>query len=251
MTGPTSSIDTTWWLFIFGGLAVATTLLMIAVSIRRRDIAPIALCVGALICAINEPIYDLLGKFVYAENSLVAFVAFDRRIPLFLVVGYVPWVAGISFWVSELMARGASRRTIHLISLASFASVVVVETFGNITKAWIYYGEPPLKYLGVAPGMAGVPVVCGALIYLLGTMLKGKRRILIGVVPLFALPAVFASSCVFMYVSLYSSPSKPAQYLAGIASMVFIALIVGATSAVAVRWRAGELAMKAPVDASV
>ncbi|OPX11973.1 hypothetical protein [Mycobacterium sp. AT1] len=245
MTGPTSSIDTTWWLFIFGGLAVVTVLVMIALGVRRRDIAPVALCMGALICAINEPVYDLLGKFVYAENSWVAFVAFDRKIPLFLVVGYVPWVAGISFWVSELMARGASRRSIHLIALASFVSVVVVETFGNLTKAWIYYGEPPLKYLGVAPGMAGVPIVCGALIYLLGTMLKGKKRILIGVVPLFALPAVFASSCVFMYASLHSSPSKPVQYLAGIASMAFIAVIVAATSALAARWRQGELALHA------
>jgi hypothetical protein len=236
----TSDVDTDLFLALFGILAAAVIAAAVVHSFRRRDVVPIALCAGALLCALNEPIYDELGKIVYADDATRAYTAFGRDIPLFLVVGYVPWVAGLSYVVSELMRRGVSRSRLHWIALASAVSVVVIETAGTSVEAWTYYGDPPLKYLGVAPAMAPVPIVGGALIYVLGTQLTGARRLLMGLVPLFALPAVYAAACMPMYVALHSQTSEAVQYLAGIATLALCAAVTAAATAIAAWWRAAE-----------
>ena len=68
----------------FGVLAAASVLVAIRISIRGRDPLALLACVGALVCSLNEPIYDYLGKIVYASNSTHAYTAFGRQIPLFL-----------------------------------------------------------------------------------------------------------------------------------------------------------------------
>jgi hypothetical protein len=238
----TSDVDTDVFLALFGVLAAAVIVAAAVRSLRRRDVVPIAVCAGALLCALNEPIYDELGKIVYADDATRAYTAFGRDIPLFLVVGYVPWLAGLSYVVAELMRRGASRGRLHWIALGSLASVAAIETAGTSVHAWTYYGAPPLKYLGVAPAMAPVPIVAGALIYVLGTRLSGARRLLIGLVPLFALPAVYAAACMPMYVALHSQTSKLVQYLAGVATLALCAAVTAAATAIAAWWHAGEAA---------
>jgi hypothetical protein len=240
----TSRLDTAWFLVFFGALALAVIIAAVAVGVRRRDVAPVAVCLGALICALNEPIFDELGKIVYARDAIRAYTAFGREIPLFLVLGYVPWVAGLSYVVAELFARGAPRGRLHWIALASFLSVAAVETAGTSLHSWTYYGSPPLKYLGVAPMMAPVPIVSGALIYVLGTRLRGTRRLLIGLAPLLSLPAVYAAAGMPIYVALHSSTAKSAQYLAGVATLAFCLAIVIAGTALVERWRAGEQALR-------
>ena len=66
--------------------------------------------------------------------------------------------------------------------------------------------------------MAPVPIVCGALIYILSARLGGRSRWLIGLVPLFSLPAVYAAAGMPMYVALHADVSKLVQYLAGAAT---------------------------------
>lgn len=234
----TSQIDTTWFLVFFGALALASTIAAVIRARRTHDIAPVAVVVGALVCSLNEPLFDELGKIVYADDATRAYSAFGRDIPLFLCLGYVPWVAGLSLLIAELMRRGTSRATLHWIALGSFLSVTAVETAGTSVEAWTYYGEPPLKYLGVAPMMAPVPIVCGAAIFLAGTRLTGARRALIGLAPLFALPAVYASAGMPMGVALHGDVSKPVQYGAGLATLALCAVFVVAGTALAARWRA-------------
>ncbi|HWF53215.1 MAG TPA: hypothetical protein VG223_01245 [Solirubrobacteraceae bacterium] len=238
----TSKVDTVVFLIFFGALALAAIGAAVRIGWRRRDVAPVAVCLGALVCALNEPIFDELGKIVYAHNATVAYTAFGREIPLFLVLGYVPWVAGLSWAIAELMARGCSRTRLHWIALGSFVSVAAVETAGTSLHSWTYYGTAPLKYLGVAPMMAPVPIVCGALIYTLGTRLRGAHRAWIALAPLFALPAVYAAAGMPIYVALHSHTAKSVQYLAGVATIAFCAAIVYAGTAVAEWWRAAELA---------
>jgi hypothetical protein len=229
----TADVDPAWFLALFGAMALVVAALAIARSIRTRDVVPIAVCIGALICALNEPTFDELGKIVYADGATRAYTSFGRDIPLFLVVGYVPWVGGLSYVIAQLMDAGVSRARLHWIAFASFASVTVIETAGTSLDVWTYYGEAPLKYLGVAPMMAPVPIVCGALIAILGAELHGARRLLIGVVPIFSLPAVYAAAGMPMYVALHSETSKLVQYLAGIATLVFCALVVAAGTLIA------------------
>lgn len=245
----TSDIDTNWFLLFFGALAVAVTVAAVVRSLRTRDVAPVAVVVGALICSLNEPIFDELGKIVYADDATRAYTAFGRDIPLFLCVGYVPWVAGLSLVIAEMMRRGVPRARLHWIAFGSFVSVTAIETAGTALHSWTYYGEAPLKYLGVAPMMAPVPIVCGALIYMFGTRVRGASRLLIGLAPLFALPAVYASAGMPMGVVLHGDTSKPVQYLAGVATLGFCAVIVVAGTAMAERWRAGERLSESEVEA--
>jgi hypothetical protein len=116
-------------------------------------------------------------------------------------------------------------------------SVTAIETAGTSLGVWKYYGQPPLKDLGVAPMMAPVPIVCGALIYLLGTQLRGRQRLLIAIVPIFALPAVYAAAGMPLYVALHADTSKLVQYVAGAATLGFCALVVAAGTLIAARWR--------------
>jgi hypothetical protein len=232
-----ADVDTIWFLAGFGGLALAVVAAAVRRALRHRDPVPVAVCLGALVCALNEPIFDELGQIVYAADATRAYTAFGRDIPLFLVVGYVPWVAGLSYVIAQLMAAGVPRRRLHLIALGSFLSVTAVETAGTSVAAWTYYGEPPLKYLGVAPMMAPVPIVGGALIYIAGTQLTGRRRWLVGIVPIFSLPAVYAAAGMPMYVALHAETSKLVQYLAGAATLAFCTVVVLAATAIAARWR--------------
>lgn len=230
-----ADVDPALFLVLFGALAAATFAAALRHAVRTRDVVPVAVCLGALVCALNEPIYDLLGKIVYADEATRAYTAFGRDIPLFLVIGYVPWVGGLPYLVSVALARGITRTRLHWIAFGSFVSVVVIETAGTSLQVWDYYGEPPLRDLGVAPMMAPVPIVCGVLIHLLDGLVHGRARWLIGVVPVFSLPAVYAATGMPLYLGLHSEVSKPVQYLAGAATLAFCAVVVAAATLLAER----------------
>jgi hypothetical protein len=231
-----AKIDTTIFLWAFGVLASLSLAVAASISVRARDPLALVACCGALICSLNEPIYDYLGKIVYAANSTTAYTAFGRHIPLFLVLGYVPWVGLLSFLVSRMMARGIARQRLYALALVSFLSVALVEASGNLTHGWTYYGQAPLKYIGVAPQMAPVPILCGMLLYVLGTRLRGAWRLSLVFVPTVALPAVYAAAGWPMYVALYSNVPKAIQYL----TLGLCAAIVVCAVAAAEHWRASE-----------
>lgn len=233
-----SDVSPTVVLVVFAALAAGAFGYALWFAARERDVLPVAACIGALVCALNEPIYDLLGKIVYASDHPVAYSAFDRDIPVFLVLGYLPWVGLLPFLISRMMRAGAKRSTLHWIAFGSFASVVVVETLGTSVDAWTYYGEPPLKYLGVAPMMAPVPILCGFLLYAFGDVARGWKRAFAFVIPTLSLPAVYASAGWPMYVALYSDVPKGVQWLAGAATLALCAAVVAAVTYGAARWRA-------------
>lgn len=232
-----AKVNTAIFLAGFGCLAVAAIAVAAVVSLRSRDALALLACAGALVCSLNEPIYDALGKITYAANSTTAYTAFGRHIPLFLVLGYVPWVGLLPYGIARMMARGVPARRLYALAFASFASVVVVEALGNLADAWTYYGEPPLKWLGVAPQMAPVPIVCGALLFILGSRVRGGARVALAFVPAVALPAVYASAGWPIYLALHSQVSKPVQYLAGVVTLGLCAAIVVCAVAAAEHWR--------------
>ena len=126
-----SDIDPAIILGAFAVITVGACIWAIRLAIRERDMLPIAACLGALVCSLNEPIYDILGKIVYAENHAMAYTAMDRDVPWFLVIGYIPWVGALAVAIARMMANGVDRKVLHTIALASCLSVVVVETLGN------------------------------------------------------------------------------------------------------------------------
>ncbi|MDT5264479.1 MAG: hypothetical protein QOI90_1105 [Mycobacterium sp.] len=234
--------DVSPWLLlgIFAVIVVAAIAWALSLAVKNRDFLPIACCAGALVASFNEPIYDILGKIVYAENNPMAFGAFGREIPWFLVIGYLPWVGLAPYVVYRKMESGISRRTLHIAAAVLFVSVVIIETFGNLLHLWLYYGEAPMKFLVVAPQQVALPLVGGFLLYALAGQASGWRRPAIGfVVAAVALPIVYAGASWPVYVALYSDLPVALDW---ILSVVMLALCVGmavAATFLAEKWGAG------------
>ncbi|MDN2495460.1 hypothetical protein FHY52_01850 [Nocardia nova] len=230
----TSRIPPAAVLTVFALVAGAAAVYAMVISVRRRDPLPVVACLGALVCAFNEPIYDLLGLIVYAGNHPMAFTSFGRSVPWFLVIGYLPWVGLLPYLISRAMHAGVSRTKLHLLAFGSFLSVVVVESIGTSFHAWTYYGVPPLKYLVVAPQMAPVPIVGGFLLFAVADRYTGWRRIATGfIVSTLALPMVFASASWPLYVGLNSDLPTVVNWLLGIAMLGLTAGVVMATTRLA------------------
>jgi hypothetical protein len=232
-----SDVDPTIVLAVFGAIVAVAVVYAAVMAARLRDGVPIMVCLGAVICALNEPIFDILGKITYADDNPTMYSAMGRDIPVFLVIGYIPWVGVIPWIMSRRIDQGLSRKAMHIIAFCSFLSVVLIETLGTSLKAWTYYGEPPLKYLGVAPQMAAVPILAAFCLYALQPWATGRRRVLMLFVPMIPLPAVYASASFPMYIANYAEIGAGLRWLAAATSMFFCVAIVVCTTALIDRWR--------------
>ncbi|MCW2655730.1 MAG: hypothetical protein JWR32_6706 [Mycobacterium sp.] len=234
--------DISPWLLlgVFGVIVVAAVAWALSLAVKNRDFLPIACCAGALVASFNEPIYDILGKIVYAENNPMAFSAFGREVPWFLVIGYLPWVGLAPYVVYKKMEGGISRRTLHIAAAVLFVSVVIIETFGNVLHLWLYYGEGPMKFLVVVPQTVTYPLVGGFLLYALAGHATGWRRSAVGfVVTAVVLPIGFAATSWPVYVALYSDlPVALDWILSAVMLGLCVAMAVAATF-LAEKWRAG------------
>ncbi|OXR45166.1 hypothetical protein B7C42_03124 [Nocardia cerradoensis] len=228
-------------LAVFGVPAVVALIYAVVVAGRRRDPLPVASCFGALLCALNEPIFDVLGKIVYAQNHWMAFAALGRSIPWFLVIGYVPWVGLLPYLIARGMADGWSRRKLYLVAAAGVSSVVGVELINLWLRAWEYYGDPPLKYFGGVAAMAAVPLAGGYLIYAVADGLHGVGRAVVGfLVPAMVLPMIFAATGWPLYIALYTDAHGIVSWLAIAMLGVLIVAAVAGVAELAHRTHAAE-----------
>jgi hypothetical protein len=225
-------------LAFFGLTAVAALALAVYWSVIRRDALPVFCCVGAVLCALNEPIFDVLGKIVYAENNVMAYSAFGRQIPVFLVIGYIAWVGLLPYVIARGMAAGWSRTQLYGVSVAGVASVCVTELVNVFVHGWEYYGEAPLKFFGGVAAMASVPLAAGFLLYSLAFPATGWRRLLAGlVIPIFALPMMFAATGWPLYLALYTPLPPLLDYVAILVMCGLIVLAVIGTVRLTEFWR--------------
>jgi hypothetical protein len=225
-------------LAFFGTTAVAALALAIYWAVIRRDALPVFCCVGAVLCAFNEPIFDVLGKIVYAENNVIAYSAFGRQIPVFLVVGYIAWVGLLPYVIARGIAAGWSRRQLYGVSVAGVASVGFTELVNLFVHGWKYYGEAPLKFFGGVAAMASVPLAAGFLLYALAFPATGWRRLFAGlVIPLFALPMMFAATGWPLYLALYTPLSPLLDYVAILVMCSLVVLAVIGTVRLTEFWR--------------
>jgi hypothetical protein len=233
-------------LLVFGILALAAVFYAAYLAIRTRDPLPLAACLGALVCALNEPIYDILGKLVYAHvpSAYVAYTAFGRHIPLAEVLGYVPWVGLVPYVLSRTMRSGVSRTRLYVIAGGLTASVGIVELLNAAwLHDWRYYA--PESGRGVLAGgiiqMASMPIVCAFMFYAFADRFRGVRRALLGVaIPTMALPMTFAATSWPIYVSNYANVSELVRWVAAVVSVAFCVLAVAGVAYLAERWGGRE-----------
>jgi hypothetical protein len=235
-----SDVNPAVMLVFFGATAIAALGLACYWAFTRRDALPIVTCVSAAICSLNEPIFDILGKITYSENNPIAFTAFGRAIPWFLVVGYIAWVGLFPYVIAGWMAAGWSKRRLYLVSVLGMLSVVGTEVVNRFVHGWKYYGEPPLQFFGGVAAMASVPLVAGFLLYALALPAKGFRRLIAGLfIPLLSMPMMFASTGVPLYIALYGDFPPAFNYVAVVALLVLIWVAVVGTVHLTELWRNG------------
>lgn len=199
-----ASVDPDVLLAIWAVMAAAAVVVAVRLAIRDRTALPVVACVGAAVCALNEPIFDVLANLSYANTDAVAYHAFGRAIPWSLVIGYIPWVGLFPYLLFRRMQAGISRAALHRVAAALIGSVLALEIVNEVWwHNWRYYGEAPAR--GVLGGgvvqMAAMPMLC-ALMYLLAERVTGWRQSLLGLVfPPLALPMVFAATTFPLYVS--------------------------------------------------
>jgi hypothetical protein len=241
-------------LVLFTALALVTVAAALRFAAGRGDGAVGVLllaCLGSMLAVFNEPIFDLLGKIYYpANNSPTYFTAFDRPIPAFLLAGYMPFVGVLPFVLAEKIRDGVSRRALCLFAFGSFLGVVLVESLGTGTDSWVYYGEAPMKWLGVAPQMAAVPLVAAALLLVLTPHLRGAQRLALVFVGPVSLAAVYAGAGWPMYVALYSDWPVSGDVLASVTTLALVAGIVWALATAVTRTRVPTLSVP-PTAAAV
>ncbi|GEM_PF-4784152 len=237
-------------LVAFTALAAVALALAARLAVRRgwRWLAVlVALCAGSVLALANEPIFDVLGKIYYPLNETRAFAAFGRGYPLFLIPGYLAFLGALPFAILLAIRAGATPRRLAAVAVASFGAVALVEALGTSTDHWVYYGEPPLRYLGVAPQMAVVPLAVAAAADWLERRLRGA--VLLGAlaaVPPMALAAGYAATGWPLYFALHAQLAGPLDWLAGAATLALCAGLAWAIAVGCAVERAAELPARAP-----
>jgi hypothetical protein len=242
-----ADVDPRILLGVFAILVAFALAVAVRFSVRGRDPLALSCCAAALVAALNEPIYDILGKIVYAANSPMAYSAFGRNIPWFLVIGYLPWVGLAPYLVYRAMRSGVSRTTLHLGVGALFVSVMCVEIVGNALHFWTYYGEPPMQYLVVAPQSVTYPLVGGFLLLALVDRLRGWRRCAVGfVITLAILPMGYATTSWPIYLALYSDVPIALDWISAAVTLGLCAGVALAATYLAQRWRESAMVVDLP-----
>jgi hypothetical protein len=224
-----STADPTLLLVIWSVFAVVAVAVAARLALRHRDPLPVVACAGAVICALNEPIFDVLANLTYARTPHVAFSAFGREIPWTIPTGYIPWVGLMPYVLYRMMAAGVTRRRLHEIAAGLIGSVLVLEVVNALWwHNWKYYGEAPAR--GVLGGgvvqMAAMPLMCALLYLIVAEHTRGWQRAALGLVlPGVSLALVFAATTWPLYVSNHADVPAALDWLA---AAIAVALSLGA-----------------------
>ena len=152
---------------------------------RERDPYPLLLGVGGAIASVLEPFFDVTGAIWHPiVGQWTAFTLFERRIPMFIPLG---WCWNVGFGCAVFYRLMFSGR-IHTANYWRWVGVavglnVLFEAPGTALGVYLYYGDQPLpltsgKYplpIAVANGVASITVAVAAL--RLRSVVRGGPRL--------------------------------------------------------------------------
>jgi hypothetical protein len=173
--------------FIFAPLG-AMLIYAVRRAVRDRDPLMLLCIAGGALAMAFEPIVDVIGMcFFPRTNQWVAFEAFGRAIPLFIVFVYPWFVGGQGYIAYRVFAKGTDRRGVFGLWAAFAVANVFLESPGIIAHVYSYYGRQPLNPWGFPLWWAFVnpvmPLVVGALVFKLRPHF-GSGWALLAVIPL-------------------------------------------------------------------
>jgi hypothetical protein len=169
--------------------AVVAAMVLAALYSWRRTGSPAFLLVlaGGYVCSFNEALVDVLGHCYYPADANNVYTAFDRGVPLWVVLAYVAFFGGLPYLLVMWLRNGATRRSVWLAVAAFWALDTVMEMPTLASRVYLYYGPQPF----VVGGFPLIWLVINGLGALLGAVVitrlswffTGARQLLLILVP--------------------------------------------------------------------
>lgn len=163
----------------------------------RRPILPLLFGAGGAMM-IFEPLVDTVGGCWFPSNSIVAFEAYGRPMPVWLCLAYFFYfgIASAAIWMS--LKGGMTRNQIWIAFVVAMIGDLVFESVLLIWKPYAYYGHQPLLLdngfaMWWMPVNALIPIVLGAIVYAFDDEFRGRRALAIVPIGLMTSAAVNAS----------------------------------------------------------
>ena len=218
-------------LVVFGVMAAAATGYAVCLARQDRSWVPLLAVLGSAVAVVNDAVFDQLWEIWYPANiEPRLWTMLDRPIPLFLVLGYIPFIGVLPVVVARLLERGVGPRVLWYIAAATALGNLAVDMIGDAGSAWVYYADGPLKYLTNPPITAAVPIVAGWLLYVARP--TRWRLLLAFATPPFTLAAVYAGTGWPSFAALHiDGVPRGVQALCGLVTLVLSASLIGAVAA--------------------
>ncbi len=168
---------------IVGGFALLALVFALVHWARSKRPTVLMLFLAGGCMAVFEPMVDTVGACWFPSNSLTAFTAWGRPLPLWLVTSYFFYFGiGVgAMWIA--MTRGVTRAQVWGMFIIGLFGDLAFEKTLLLFDPYIYYGWQPLMWgkfpLWWAPVNALVPLIAAAAVYRMADFLKGWRIILI------------------------------------------------------------------------
>lgn len=164
----------------YGGAAAALAWVLWRL-VKHRQVLPLVLFVAGLVAANIEPLGDLVGSIVYANDTpWFGYTVMGRRMPAWILVGASSYVAIGGYIAYRYISQGKSLRDIFLLS-AVYVGIpeIVIEMIWHFTGVISYYGDNPTRVGGVplysiVQNTTLLPVY-GIVIFYAVKYLKGSR----------------------------------------------------------------------------
>ncbi|MEU9807602.1 hypothetical protein [Mycobacterium sp. NPDC050853] len=208
----------------YGG-AVAALIWAVWKLLKHKEMLPLVLLGAGLIAANIEPLGDLVGSIVYANDTpWFGYTVMGRRMPAWILVGASSYVAIGGYIAYRYIQQGRSLRDIFMLS-AVYVGIpeIVIEMVWHFTGVISYYGDNPTRVGGIplysiVQNTTLLPVY-GIVIFYAARYLKGARLWLL----LLLIPATTIGYIVGVswpaYQAVQSSAPAPVTWIAAVAVM--------------------------------
>ncbi|MGH3631712.1 MAG: hypothetical protein ACRDRL_30275, partial [Sciscionella sp.] len=108
---------------------------------RRGRPTFLLLLVGGLVCSFNEALVDVLGHCYFPRDGVIAYQAFDRAVPVWVVLAYIIFFGGLPFVMSRAFELGVSRRCMWTGMAVFWVLNVLLEIPMLRSGLYVYYGS--------------------------------------------------------------------------------------------------------------
>jgi hypothetical protein len=201
--------------------------------VRRRDPLLAVLLVGGAVAYFNEPIDDLLGLVWHPRPG--QWVAFDTfgPVPVWGVFVYMALFGGIPYLMLQAFRRGATAKQIWTWIGVFWLADIAVEIPALASGMYQYYGDPPMKVLGLplywfAINIGG-PLETAVLLLVAGPFFAGWRKLLLLVIPMTLDAAGSVGIGWPIFSALHAETNVFVKYLAAFVSIAMAVALLAIT----------------------